>query len=117
MLNKKIAFALISFVALSASSAMAQDANSQVGVVDQNAHTVNTAVDGIAISNTQQKANQFLNQQDLDYPGGYGPADYNNQLGVIQQDAYTTNTAIDGAAISNTQQDAMQYLNQGELGF
>ena len=110
MLNRKLAFALISFVTLSASSVMAQD--SQVGVINQDADTVNTAVGGLAISNTQQEATQFLNQYDSGYYPSHGVPGYDSQLGVINQDADTLNTAIDGTAISNTQQDAFQYLNQ-----
>ncbi len=112
MLNKKIAFALISFVTLSASSAMAQ-VESQVGVISQDANTVNTAIDGTAFSNTQQKADQYMYQNDPIYYGGYGSSGYDSQLGVIEQNANTVNTAHDGAAFSDTQQKAEQYLYQG----
>jgi hypothetical protein len=112
MFSKKIAFSLISFVTLSASPAMAQ-VGSQVGVINQDANTVNTAVNGTAISNTQQEATQFLNQYDSSY---FGVPGSDSQLGVIQQGADTVNTAIDGTALSNTQQEATQFLNQG-FGF
>lgn len=116
MFNKKVAFALVSLITLSASSAMAQ-ANDQIGIATQESNTFNYADHGNASSRTFQNIDQGLYQKkDPSYFGhgsnySHGP-DYNSQLGVATQKSDTFNYADYGDADAATYQNIDQYLYQ-----